>query len=663
MHPCLRSIFGAGGVSNAIRVVVLVLAVSAWRPLPAQLPSSRLERLAADALAAQGSFRPPSESSLDSAASSLRQALRPLDALLARSKSGDNWRKYLRWSKLEEQAAGAWAADPEELRKLEQLLGATETGLDMPEFVRARKAVTRYAEAADAARGVGGAKRYLQRLETLSTALQSAAASGSAESLAPVPPILERLGEAGQAGHVVREVRAVASRPNLIFEVHEDLFASSVNRPVNQAQPVDETILGTRVRGSGHTTGNVRLDFVPSSDRAAFDIVLAARNVSTTRGTQGPVTVHSRGITDLGARRRIFLDEFSVAATPVQASAHTDTQVTGVGISKRLGRRIIRRIADRKIAETQPRARAIAEGRARDRVRQQFSEQTDPALTQIRGEFENRLRRPLQARGLYPEMLHLSTTDTRLQVTARKALANQLAAASAPPGTSSRGLITARVHESAINNVLEEKLGGRIFRQADAEKLARESGREMPASLESDKEQPPWEITFSRYRPITVTAEDGRVKLTVRGDKFVAGERDFPGMDIWATYAIGRAAHGYMLLREGDVQIYPPGFKPGGDEKLSVKETSLRRILQKRFDKVFTTAIDIPDLPLEGELSASGPLPLDQFTARRDGWIAASWRRKDPVIHASYHTVDHGRPWPSATPMPVGRVISQSRAR
>ena len=118
----------------------------------------------------------------------------------------------------------------------------------------------------------------------------------------------------------------------------------------------------------------------------------------------------------------------------------------------------------------------------------------------------------------------------------------------------------------------------------------------LPASLESDADQPPWEVTFSRYRPISLAVADGRVKVTVRGDKFVSGDRDYPGMDIWATYAIGKAPHGYVLLREGDVQIYPPGFEPGGEEKLSIRETSIRRILQKRFDKVFKDQIEIPDL-------------------------------------------------------------------
>jgi hypothetical protein len=552
----------------------------------------------------------------------------PLETLLGRSKTGADWKTYLDWPALQTQAASGMAADPATLRRLEQLLNATETGLDMPEFVRVRKAVTRYAEVVDAARG-NGANRMSQRLGALASSLLSASATGSSESLAPVPPILERLTEAGQAAGVVAAVRTANSRPNILLEVHESLLAQAVNRPVDQVMPVDEVVLGTRVRGTGHTNGNVRLDFVPSSDRAAFDLVFDATNVANTRGSQGPVTVNSRGVTSLGARRRFFLDEYTAAASPVQASASTDTTVTGMAINSRFGKRMIKKIASRKIAETKPQAEAIAEGRARDRLRRQFQEQTEPALAQFRDQFQTKVRGPLEAQGLYPEMLTMNTTDTTLAITARKATASQLAAASMPPASAAGNLISARVHETAINNMLEEKLGGRVITQADVDRMAREGKTKMPESLGSDPEQKPWAVTFAKHRPVSVAVDDGRVKVMVRGDKFVSGDRSFPGMDIWATYAIATSSQGMHLVREGDVQIYPPGFKPGGSEKLSMAETSLRRILQKRFDKLWNQVIDIPDLPLQGELASAGPLPMRQLVARKDGWVVAGWQRRD----------------------------------
>jgi len=625
-RPGLRSRWLRVGATVGVPALLATLAL----PSRADEAARRFEAIAGDAARAAGSFRPAGDGALDAAAANLRSALAPLDRLLSRSKSGADWRTYLDWPALQAQASSGQAADPKVLRGLEKKFDATETGLEMAEFVGVRKAVTKYAEVADAARG-DGARHLGERLDKVSSALLTAGASGQAEALSTVPALLDRLTESGQAAGVVAAIRGANSRPNIHLAVAEDLLAPAVNRPVDQVQPVDDVVLGTRIRGTGHTTGNVRLDFVPSNEKAVFDILLAATNVSRTRGTQGPVTVHTRGITALDARRRIYLDENDVASGPVEASADTDSTVTGLGINARFGKRLIRKIASRKIAETKPRAEAEAERKATARLRGQFAEQTEPAIGQMRGQFRDKVRGPLEAQGLYPESLSMHTTDRDLRIVARKSRGNQLAAFSSPPTGAHDNVITATVHETAVNNILEEKLGGRIVTQDDVARIAKERGVTMPESLGSDPdaEQKTWQITFAKYRPVTVATDDGRVKVTVRGDKFVSGDRSFPGMDIAAVYGLGRGPKGPVLVREGNVQINPPGFK-SGDRKLTMQETSLRRILQKRFDKVFKDTVELEPLSLQGELASAGPLPMNELVARKDGWVVAGWRKRDP---------------------------------
>ncbi|MCK4684459.1 MAG: hypothetical protein KAT44_05830, partial [Pirellulales bacterium] len=59
-----------------------------------------LRDVAADASISKESFHPVSPSDMAAAASELRAVLRPLDVLLSRSKSGDDWKAYLEWSTL-----------------------------------------------------------------------------------------------------------------------------------------------------------------------------------------------------------------------------------------------------------------------------------------------------------------------------------------------------------------------------------------------------------------------------------------------------------------------------------------------------------------------------------------------------------------------------------
>ena len=341
-----------------------------------------LSQMASQPLGAGEAFRPVSESRLHVAAAKLREAIGPLDRLLARSPSGADWKRYLDWPALTGQAASGAHADPAVLRRLQKLLDSGENGLEMPQFAAVRRAVTGYAEAADAARDPRAADIYSQRIEKLAAAVAAGAASGTTEAMDAVGPLLARLEESGQAPAAVARVRGAVSRPNLYLDVDENLLGGAVNRSVDEVSPVNDVVLGTRVRGSGHTKGSVFLDFVPSSDRAVVDLKLDATNHSNTRGSQGPVTVHTLGTTKVDARKRILIDDERVSAMPVEAHASTDTKTAGIGINKRFGKRLIRKIASRKIAEMRPRAEAISSEKARQRVREQFEEQTASAIAQ-----------------------------------------------------------------------------------------------------------------------------------------------------------------------------------------------------------------------------------------------------------------------------------------
>jgi hypothetical protein len=598
-----------------------------------------LATLAANPLGSPEAFRPVSEGTLATAAGKLRAALGPLDRLLARSPSGSNWKKYLDWPALEAQAASGSNADPATLRRLQKLLDAGENGLEMHQFATVRRAVTAYAEAAEAAKSPEAQAAYAQRLDKLAAAVAAGAAAGTTEALDPVGPLLAKLADSGQAPGVVARVRSAVDRPNLYLDIDESLLGSAVNRVVDERAPINDTVLGTRIRGTGHTTGLVLLDFVPALDQAIVDIALDATNHSDTRGSQGPVTVRTHGTTKVDARKRIMIDDERVSALPVEAHASTSTRTAGIGVSKRFGQNLIRKIASRKIAEMRPKAEAISEQKARERVRQQFDSQTAGAIAQAQSDYQAKFRRPLMDRGWYPEMLHLTTSDSRLSVVARKALTDQIAAFTPPPAVDPDAVMAARIHETLVNNAAEITLGGRTITQQFVEEQIKKNNGTLPEALGNDPDQAPWSITFAKRKPLELDADDSRVKMTVRGTRFTSGDREFPAMDIWAAYRIEPTEGKIRLVRDGDVQIYPPGFVPGGGEKLTVAQTSLRRILQKRFGKVFKEVVDVEPLKMPGQLAGAGPLPMEQFVARKDGWVAAGWRKKDQVVYASEPTL------------------------
>lgn len=136
-------------------------------------------------------------------------------------------------------------------------------------------------------------------------------------------------------------------------------------------------------------------------------------------------------------------------------------------------------------------------------------------------------------------------------------------------------MLGARLHQSFFNNLAEQELAGRTLTKEGLEEQLEKAGRKMPDSLESEQDQPPWSITFAKRKPVELTVGDNTLKLTVHGSRYTSGEREFDAMDVWATYRIGTHAGRIVLVRDGDVQIYPPDFVPGV-KKLSLQQTSLR---------------------------------------------------------------------------------------
>jgi hypothetical protein len=268
-------------------------------------------------------------------------------------------------------------------------------------------------------------------------------------------------------------------------------------------------------------------------------------------------------------------------------------------------------------------------------VRSQFEAQTAEPIAQASRDYQTKFRHRLMDRGWYPEMLHLNTDDRRMYVTARKSLADQVAAFSRPPAVDSDAVLSARFHQSFFNNLAEQELAGRTLTKERLEEELKKAGRAVPEALENEQDQPPWSITFAKRKPVELTVGDGTVRLTVRGSGYTSGDREFDAMDVWATYRIEPGHPGVRVVRDGDVQIYPPGFVPGGGKKLSIQQTSLRGILQKRFNKVFKEVVDVEPLKLPGEMEKAGPLPIEQLDARKDGWVAAGWRKPYPVVYES----------------------------
>jgi len=684
LAPCVGAVLACSIGTNGRGIKADVSAVPAPSVTAAPVAAATVAAATAStATATAASGGPIAASALDAAAVRVRAAMAAIaDSRKAAPEDVPEAAPAIDWQSLEQQASNPSAADPAVLRKLERAIRSQSQGFDPPLHASLADAVRRYGRLVAASRNPGFEADVGKQVAELKTLLEKAAAVGRDAAagfagLEKAAPIIESLHDTQRAADLLAEARRVVGRPNVFIDARESLLAQAANRPVDEVAPVDEVILGIRQRGSGHTQGVVLLDLVPSLESAAIDLVLDATNASHTRGGRGPVTVCSRGTTDLDARRRIHLDEEKVWGLPVEANASTHSETEGIGVRAHLGRSLIRNIASRRAASMRPQADAISAGRARDRLRARFESQTHEAIERLATNYRTQFRDPLVLHDLYPEMLHHNTTDDAIHSAARKMLAGQVGAATSPPPTADGAVLSARLHQTAIVNAAAAWLAGRTFTKEQVEAEYRRRNRPLPESLTKDiddvrdennggeagngsrdaaKDGPrppkPWSVRFAAERPVELEVDDNRVTATLRGDSFTSGDKTVGPMEVKGTYRIESSPAGPRLVREGDIVIAPPGGKWEGDrEKPTPTERVIRLRLKRRIEQILTESIDIGPLSLPGQFESAGPLPVHHLSSRKDGWVNVGWRQKDPVVYES-------APTPAAEPAAGSEVIA-----
>ncbi len=614
---------GAPGLEQA-RFVEVRQALVQWLTA---LPGPSADELPAAARAAKAAFLPHTQTDLEVAKGDLLSALERLDARLkAGGARGADWRAYLKLETVEQQLARQDAPDLGVLDAAYLRLAAGYEGLGLVWFADLRQALRQYLTTA---RAIGQTKLrglYEGVLEKLAGHLEAYRKTPSAEVALTIHAELGWLEQAGQAQWLVRAIRRRLSHPNLFAEVSSGLVASQLAGPVDDTSPVRDCILGTDIHGTGHTTGKLSVELVPSEEAAQLDLVFQGQIATDTIGYNGPAQIFATGTTQLGARKRLTIDAERVSASPAVSQAETSTTINGIADVKQ--RAIVERIASRRVAKQKGQAECIAARHAEDRFNERMDQQADDLIARENQRLRDKLRRPLVERRLFPEVLRFRTTRDSLQVLLLQAAGGALAAPAAPPEVSETADVAVRLHESAVNNFTTAALGGMLLEEKRFQELLTETvGLPPPKGTPEDKEE--WSITFAPRQPIWVKFGDGGFTVTVSGSRYTADGKPYPGMNITAAYKIEKTDRGLKAVRQGDLVIFPPGFSPESGGQLSAREQVLRTMLDKRFGKFFEKQMT----PKNVVVTAEGREPLELSLTRWEtarGWLVLAWKKVPP---------------------------------
>lgn len=602
-----------------------MIALMAAAVVAAQTSAADPPGLAQRVRAERDGFRPLVTADLALVRAELDRAVKAVEARFATAgESAEGWREYLRWADLRKELSLGGGPDLAKLDALFERLSRGHEGLGLVVFANLREAVRRYVSVA---RGIGNADvqgQYEKLIDLLAARIESYQKLPNGDDAAYISGYLKWLSDARQTPELIAAVRAASPRRNFRAVVSEGLLQAAMARDVDDVAPVTDLILGTRIFGTGHTIGKVSVELSPSEGRATILTALAGTTTTDTVGYNGPVVLYADGLTSFLVRKQILVDGERLWTTPAKASATTQSTVRS--LSTRKGRRLIERMAWKRVRKQKCQADWIASRHAEQKVSLRFNQEVDSLIGPANNDLQEKVRQPLLERGLYPASLAFVTGADQLSVSLLQAGRFDLGAMTDPPDLSPGADINVQIHESMINNFTASALAGMILREERVREAATRLLGKVPEGLEPDPESEPWGIKFQSMRPIWAAFDGGQFTISIRGFTFYEGEKKHPGMDVTATYRIVGEGAAAKAVRQGELAIFPPGFDPRKGKQLSAAQTVVRRLLQRRLGNVFKEEIVPEELVLPNEWRRAGKLRMVQWTAD-DGWLNMAWKR------------------------------------
>ncbi len=596
---------------------------------------------------AREKFVPVTAEQVSAAKAGLAQQAGALERYLRpNSTNGKKWLTYLQWDAFQKALAAEGEPAFEPLVATYGQLNKDQNGLELKPFRAVSDALRHYIDVAVMARQANQAETYGGQLEGLAKELEQYGSAANSNTGSAIGRRLDLLAGLGQAPELVAAVCGKFAQPNALFTVSTGLLRDAAADPIDRHDPITDVILGTQIRGQGHTVGTVSLDTVPNADKAIIKLSTDGRVVSQNVGHNGPAVIRTTGYTDFDATQLVELTASSFRALPAKVSATTRSNIHSVSkAGGGMGRRIVANVGMQKAHEKQGQANRIAADHAETRIARRMTDEVDDRLRKAWKRYQNDYRLPLERRGDLPQYTRFSTTDSTLAFETTQANRGQLAAAGAAPELPADADLVLRLHESAVNNYTAAMLSGATISEAKSGegtkadvtlppwiKDAWKNKMDEKAEQETDAEFEPWSLTFRRDRPITVAFAGGKVQLTIHVAHLKSGNDVFDRWDVTATYNPEMADGGVTLRREGELGVLPTGFDSEKGE-LSSRQVAVRRnltkVLTERSDKGrgIPQTIKVEKLEPEDELADVGPLPVKQF-ASGDGWLTVAWDRQ-----------------------------------
>lgn len=389
-----------------------------------------------------------------------------------------------------------------------------------------------------------------------------------------------RTGRSPAAAAVGKAIDDHYLAPNVRIAVHAAFIERMLPEATVSSGPMQDYILGRRVRGTRTVEQTTGVRFTPDADEIRFELLVSGEVDSRTVTEAGPVEIHSLGEASFVVRKPIAVSTTGLVFGTALGMAENDSRLATIQTnfdSVPIMGSIVRNIARSQHDDSKQEATREVNARIIARACREVDAQAEPRLNEMAERIRERFWNPLVGLGLEPRAMALETTETLATARLRLAAETQLAAHTPRPRTPPDALLSLQVHESTINNAVERlELSGRTTGLEDlivtvSDRIGVEP--KIPDELPEDVA-----VTFAAEQPLRVECRDGLVHVTVVLDTLESGRRSWHDIVAHVAYRLTGTGPQVFLEREGPVQLSGPGHQ-------GRMEIALRTIFGKIFPK------------------------------------------------------------------------------
>jgi hypothetical protein len=615
--------------------------------------------------------RPVNDERFGSHKKELVESARALERALGEgSQLSKDWKRYLKWNLLEPQLADNAKVDRaglDNLAAVQRRFRSNHPGLELPVFTRVAKAIDRYRDIAfwhALAERRDTVPIYSSFAKSLDEQLRRHNEEPTMETTRSIGTALGTIEYLEESPELVKVLRADFSQPNVLAEVSTTAL-NELASPVCQIRAVRDCILGATVRGTAITNGDVTFQPLESPRQIEIDMFLNGVIHSRTVSYKKPVNIHARGTTPYFATKRLIINDEQFTTAGLYVDANTSTRIGSIQkTGGKLGKRLIEKIARKKVYESKRQSERIASRHAEQKIARNFDDQVVTALTNGRVTYEEKLRAPMTRIALLTKAIDLNSTREAIFTRFTLASHRQIATNTTPPEKSAENDVTVQLHETAVNNFLPTILGGATLGQESADtpprltggvpKWLRELSTKTPKEAAEDELPPhedttvnepvseekkvafrPWRFTFNTDAPASVSFTDQKLKIRMRLAELLSSNEDgaepIKNWDFLVTYRVFQDGNEVILEREGDIEVFPTGFDPRWDERLTNEQVGIRNNIARNLNRRaaegqgFPKEIPLPAVKLPRQGNDELTLKMTQLNCD-NGWLTIGYR-------------------------------------